>query len=566
MNVLELANRFGSYFYSKIEKICEKLDSTDILPLTVSVPEACCSSFSHFTGVSEEDVCKVIMESASKSCRLDPIPTWLLKKLLDVLLPHITRTINASLLSGVVPDAFKLSHIVPLLKKHNLDYNQVLNNRPVANLPFLFKILERIVCIQIKEYMCQNNLYSAYQYAYRQYHSTEIAILSVTNDILLALEKGDEAVLVLLDYSAAFDTINHKMLFERFQTRYGICGTALKWCISYLENRKQAIVISDSISDPFPLPWGVPQGSVKGPLDFIMYSAPLSDVINAHKDINHVIYADDTQLFLTMRSTYHSEAVHKLERCIADVRSWAIQNKLMLNDSKTEIVHFRSKFRSNVALPLINIGGCDIKASYSAKDLGIILDNTLELKDHVRNVCRKASFGIYRIGRIRKYLDRTSTERLVHAFVSSHLDCNNSILYGVSNNILSSLQRVQNSAARLITCIKRHEHISPVLRELHWLTVSDRIRFKILLLTYKAIHGQSPMYIQHLITLSANKSLRSASQFALQPGPRVKTSFYGDHAFSVAAPKLWNSIPYTIHSAVSTSQFKQMLKTFLFTG
>ena len=119
-----------------------------------------------------------------------------------------------------------------------------------------------------------------------------------------------------------------------------------------LESRKQAIVIGDSISDAFPLPWGVPQGSVKGPFDFIMYSAPLSDVINAHHNIHHVIYADDTQLYLTMESTHQSEAVNKLESCISDVRSWAIQNKLMLNDSKTEIIHFHSAFRTNSRLTI----------------------------------------------------------------------------------------------------------------------------------------------------------------------------------------------------------------------
>ena len=236
----------------------------------------------------------------------------------------------------------------------------------------------------------------------------------------------------------------------------------------------------------------------------------------------------------------------------------------MLNDSKTEIIHFHSASRTNSVLPSINIGGSDIAASLSAKDLGVLLDDTLQLKDHVRNVCLKASFGIYKIGRIRKYLDRASTERLVHAFVSSHLDCNNSLLYGLPHNLLSSLQRVQNSAARLITGTKRREHISPILRDLHWLTVKDRIHFKILLLTYKAVHGHAPAYIRNLISFTTLKSLRSASQLALKPGPRSKTSSYGDRAFAVAAPKLWNNIPYNIRSAASIGQFKTQLKTFLF--
>ena len=283
---------------------CEKLDNVSTPPLTITLPESCKSSFTDFKQVSEDTVCKVINESASKCCQLDPIPTWLVKKCLDELLPHITKIINLLLSSETVPAAFKLSHIVPLLKKQNLDPNELKNYRPVANLPFLFKVLERIVTTQIKEYMQEHNLFSVNQSAYRKFHSTETALLCVTNDLLLVLDKGHEAVLVLLDYSCAFDTINHSMLFERFKRTYGICGTVLKWCVSYLDSRKQAIVIGDSISDAFPLPWGVPQGSVKGPFDFIMYSAPLSNVINAHHDIHHVIYADDTQLYLTMESIH----------------------------------------------------------------------------------------------------------------------------------------------------------------------------------------------------------------------------------------------------------------------
>ena len=130
------------------------------------------------------------------------------------------------------------------------------NYRPVANLPFMCKVLERIVTAQLKEYMQENSLFSVNQSAYRQFHSTETALLCVTNDLLLALDKGHQAVLVLLDYSSAFDTINHIMLSERFQRRYGIYGTALEWCVSYLDSREQAVVIGDSVSDPFPLPLG----------------------------------------------------------------------------------------------------------------------------------------------------------------------------------------------------------------------------------------------------------------------------------------------------------------------
>ena len=149
----------------------------------------------------------------------------------------------------------------------------------------------------------------------------------------------------------------------------------------------------------------------------------------------------------------------------------------------------------------------------------------MQLKSHVKNICRSASFGIYKIGRLRKYLDKKSTERLVHAFVSSRLDFNNSLLYGLPSAVLSSLQRVQNSAARLISYTKRHHHISPVLRNLHWLPIRERIMFKILLITYKALHGSAPAYISDLISISKNARLRSSSMLLLKHGPRVNTIY-----------------------------------------
>ena len=288
-------------------------------------------------------------------------------------------------------------------------------------------------------------------------------------------------------------------------------------------------------------------------------------IVNSHySGINRMMYADDTQLYLVMKSTHHSSAINKLEACIADVRSWAIQNKLMLNDAKTEVLNIHSNFRATSPLPSINIGGSYISPSKSARDLGAIIDDEMQLKSHVKNICRSASFGIYKIGRLRKYLDKKSTERLVHAFVSSRLDFNNSLLYGLPSAVLSSLQRVQNSAARLISYTKRHHHISPVLRNLHWLPIRERIMFKILLITYKAIHGSAPAYISDLISISKNARLRSSSMLLLKHGPRVNTISYGDRAFAVAAPKLWNNIPFHIRSSPSINVFKNKLKTHLF--
>ena len=185
-------------------------------------------------------------------------------------------------------------------------------------------------------------------------------------------------------------------------------------------------------------------------------------------------------------------------------------------------------------------------------------------------VSASSSYALYNIGKLRPYLDRSATESLVHAFVSSRLDSCNSLIYGLPESELDRLQRVQNAAARIVTGVKGRVHMKPVLKELHWLPIRERIMFKILLITYKAINGLAPDYIANMLTIHQSvRSLRSTASGAillLPPSTRaVKTATYGDRAFSSAAPKLWNRLPSNIRSAKSVDQFKSMLKTHLFT-
>ena len=199
------------------------------------------------------------------------------------------------------------------------------------------------------------------------------------------------------------------------------------------------------------------------------------------------------------------------------------------------------------------------------------LDNHLTLTQHIRNTCRSASWGISKIGRIRKYLDKSSTERLVHAFVTSQLDYCNSLLAGLPYSHIAPLQRIQNTAARLITRTKKSEHITPVIQSLHWLQIHQRIIFKILLFVYKIKHDLAPSYLKALVSFRSSSSssttrrLRSASiaHLQLSPGPRTRTR-YGDRAFSVIAPTIWNNLPTHIRDAPSLDSFKSLLKTHLF--
>jgi hypothetical protein len=254
----------------------------------------------------------------------------------------------------------------------------------------------------------------------------------------------------------------------------------------------------------------------------------------------------------------------KLEDCIHDIRTWLTENKLMLNDSKTEILHVKSRYAKSVPDDVsLTIGNSTIAPSPEVRNLGVVFDENLRMVNHVNAICRRASYAIHRIGKLRRYLDTDNTEKLVHAFVSSRLDNCNSVLAGLSDEQLSKLQRVQNMAARVVTLTRKSDHITPVMYQLHWLPIRERIVYKVLLLTFKILIGEAPAYLSELISrYNPSRTLRSASRNLLCE-IRCKTVTYG-RSFSVISPKLWNSLPDDVRNSSTAAQFKSRLKTHLF--
>ena len=280
-----------------------------------------------------------------------------------------------------------------------------------------------------------------------------------------------------------------------------------------------------------------------------------------------MMYADDTQLYLLLSPTELSTITRRLELCVLDVKSWAVKNKLKFNDDKSEVIHFTSRFSSSSnLLSDITIGDVCITPANSVKNLGVILDNKLQMSTHAANICRAGWFGIYKIGKLRNFLDNCSTERLVHAFVTSRIDCCNSLLFGLSEAEITKLQRLQNAAARLVTRSSKYDHVSQILFKLHWLPVKQRIEFKILLLVYKSLTHLGPTYLSELLQpYTPARVLRSSSKNLLaHPKPSPHTATYGQRAFVAAAPTLWNNLHICVRNAKTVKQFKSMLKTHLF--
>ena len=466
-----------------------------------------------------------------------------------------------------MPKSFKRAIVVPVIKKPGLNRGELSNYRPISNLPYISKILERVVFSQLDQHLKEHSLLSPTQSAYRRFHSTETMLVKVADNILRALDRGKSVLLVALDVSAAFDTVEHQLLLKRFKDYFGLTDTALHWMASYLADRQQIVQIGSSQSDVQPVDSGFPQGSTLGGPKFTMYATPLHYLAELH-DVEDHCYADDSNLFVSFDVSNLSDAVNaksRMEACVADVKSWMLHNKLKLNSSKTEIILFQPPAVKCRNQPFATcVDGIEMLPASSVKSLGVILDDTLKLVSHVNSVTSTAYFHLRKIAQKRSVFNRKVTETLVNALVLSCLDYCNSLLCHLPKKLLYKLQKVQNAAAKLIMLAGRRDHVTPLMRQLHWLPMNYRCKFKILVITFKALNGKCPDYLCALIArYSPGRQLRSSNELLLRcpPYPRTK---YGERAFSHLSPTLWNKLPAAVRHADTLSDFKRKLKTYFF--
>ncbi|KXJ07191.1 putative RNA-directed DNA polymerase from transposon BS [Exaiptasia diaphana] len=425
------------------------------------------------------------------------------------------------------------------------------------------KVIEKVVH---NAFLSLNNLYEPFQSAYRPYHSCETALLRISDDILQSLDRRQCVAILFLDLSAAFDTVDHSILLNRLRYKFGVSGSALQWFKSYLSNRHQFVSIDNVSSDSLTLGCGVPQGSVLGPVLYLLYTSPVADILRKHKMSFH-FYADDTQIYIPFSCNDENAldaALNSIKACLCDIDLWMTINKLKLNKDKTEFLIFSSKHSLLSSSPVISFGSEIIHPSSCVRNIGVLFDSSLSLANHIKMTCKSSFYHLRNISRIRKFLSVKSTDILVHSFISSKLDNCNSLLYGLPKYLIDRLQAVQNACARLVMLSKKHDQITPLLINLHWLPVNTRIKFKILLLTFKALHGLAPIYVQDMLkNYRLSRCLRSSSQLLLS-SKSYNLKSYGYRSFSVAGPFLWNSLPSSIRDISSLDNFKTALKTFLF--
>jgi len=513
---------------------------------------------------TQDEIRKIILKSPNKSCQLDPLPTWLLKDCIDILLPLITTLINRSLIEGMVPIELKRAVIRPLLKKPDLNTDEHKNYRPVSNLSYISKILEKVVGKRIDAYLLENDLYDSFQSAYRTGHSTETTLLKVQSDIAEELDKGSTVALVMLDLSAAFDTIDHDILIKRFEHSYGITSKALSWMKSYLTDRSQCVCVGESFSKYVKLCYGVPQGSVLGPRMYCLYSVPVGNIIRQH-GLSYHIYADDTQLYIKVNTTALNQTKRSLELCLADIDDWMKNNLLKLNQDKTDFILFSPRRNADPRLVFeITLDNTKIKTSDSVRNLGIEMDCHLTMERHISKIVRTSNYLLRNMWHIRKFLNKKSCKTLVQGTITSRLDYANSLLYGLPQHQILKLQKIQNSAARLITKTRKREHITPILKDLHWLPIRMRPIYKILTLTHKSIHSTSPDYLSDMLKVyHPARPLRSQNRLLLTIQDSNQTK-YSKRSFRHSAPHLWNKLPQDLRDIVEFDIFKRKLKTYLF--
>ena len=329
-NNQNLCDDFAKFFSDKItlirENIQRRVQDVDSSGCEDTARSTVQYTLDELAPTTEAELIRILTNSSDKTCCLDAIPTNLIKKSASLHTPYLVAIVNNSFKEGLFPCALRTAVVRPLLKKDNLDRNTMNNYRPISNIPFISKLLEKVAVSRLVEHLSKNNLMEEYQSAYRADHSTETALLKVHHDISSALDQSHAVAHVILDLSAAFDTIDQSQLLSLLNAEFGVHDKALSWLETYLEARTQRVKIDDAISEPIPLTCGVPQGSVLGPILFTIYTMPMQRIVRKHGVVYHK-YADDTQLYVTYNPTVPGDmqsAVKQLEDCIAEIRGWMI--------------------------------------------------------------------------------------------------------------------------------------------------------------------------------------------------------------------------------------------------
>lgn len=480
---IDIANQFNNFFINVGPNLANKINTLG-KPHYMNYLSRNVNEIFRFSLQSPDNIKKVLSSLRSKeSSGFDGISVKFLKFLSPALVTPLTLIINQSLVTGIFPTKLKIAKVIPLLKK---GHAYILDNyRPVSLLSAISKLFEKVVYNQLYEYFQRYKLFYTSQYGFRKRHSTEYATLELLDKLLHDIDDRNATFAVYMDLSKAFDTLNHNILLEKLH-RYGIHDSELSWFSNYLCNRTQYVEIEGYQSETLLIKTGVPQGSILGPLLFLIY---MNDAPNSAPLLRFILYADDTTAMCPIRLS--GAANLEISRELSKISDWLAVNQLSLNIDKTKYMLFHainkdlSSFTQNILIDRNEIERVD-----AFKFLGLVLNQNVSWKDYTDMIANKISRNIGVLNKVKHFLPHNILKSLYCSMIQSYF--NYTILaWGHESQRLENLQK---RAIRVITVSKYNAHVEPLLKSMGLLKLSDIFKLQSLKFYHNYIHGKLPEY------------------------------------------------------------------------
>jgi hypothetical protein len=456
-----IANRFNQYFTNIGNDLASKIPSVDRNPLSY-IPNLIQDSI-FIQNVQSSEVERCIKSLKNASAGLDGIHSKVVKNSYTLYLSPLVHVVNLSITQGFFPDSMKVAKVIPLYKSG--DVMSISNYRPVSILPLFSKILERLMYNRLLSFINRHNILYKYQFGFRGYHSTNMALIVLIDKIASAIDKGEQVLGVFLDFRKAFDTVNHHILLNKLY-KYGIRGTAHQWLTDYLNNRKQYVSFSNAESQKLIIKCGVPQGSILGPLLFLIY---INDLIYVSNSLMPILFADDTNIFLSGKSL--SDMYNVMNAELSNIVEWLNANRLSLNVDKTHYTVFKSKRRIIETSNTLCINGTMIGQVDHTKFLGVNIDSKLTWDKHISMVKSKVARGIGIICKARHLLGIKSLVTLYYSLIYSHFTYCIEVWGSASAIYINTLFKLQKKIIRIMKFASYKVSSKPLFNELKLLTL-----------------------------------------------------------------------------------------------
>lgn len=519
-----------------------------------------------FKSVTEKEVEEAVLSIKSKAAGVDNINITFIQTLLPALLPTLKEIFNTSLLNSNFPDVWKLSNVRPLPKiKKPVGYEHW---RPINILPALSKGLEKIVARQVTEYMETYSLLDPLQSGFKKMHSTTTALLKITDDIMKAMDQKKLTILVLIDFHAAFNSVDFDILLTKLKYEFNYSDEVVAWFDSYLKGRKQRVKLDEENRSGWErVERSVPAGSVLGPLLFTQYIQSLSKIIP--KQLKYHCFADDVQLYMHTETEQLNDSIDLLSKYLKEIQSWASSHALIINPQKTQVIIIGSKRlvngRNINSVPRVTLNGTQIPYCTKVKNLGVIFDQYMAWDEQVKNICKKVNGAIHAMYRLRNFLDSRVKQTLIQSLIMPIFDYADVVQVGMSEELTGKLQKIMNTCIRYIFNLKKDCRVTPYYNKLEWLKVKQRREEHAAVYIFKIIHTQQPSYLTTCFTfLSQNHHFNTRSDNKLLI-PQHKTNYY-NHSFAVSVARFWNSLPSSVRNENKLGKFRTLCHCFLLDG